>query len=77
MQREIFENWYNYGSLVKKKPNIYVNTAIPVLSNSSNIPQQIETIINDADGSFVKQESNALKRLQEGSKSNYKKSWQR
>ena len=36
-----------------------------MLSNISNIPQQIETIINHADGSFIKQESNALKRLRE------------
>ena len=45
--------------------NINVNTAIPELSNISNILEQIEPIINDVNDNLAKQERRALKERQE------------
>ena len=64
--REIF--WgieYNDESLVKRKSNVNVNTAIPELSNISNILEQIEPTISDVNDNLTKQERKALKELQE------------
>ena len=52
---------YNDESLVKGKSNINVNTAIPELSNISNILEQIESTINDLNDSLTKQERKELK----------------
>ena len=52
-------------NLVKSNSNINVNTAIPELSNISNILEQIEPTINDVNDNLAKQEHRALKELQE------------
>ena len=56
---------YDDESLVKSKPNINVNTAIPELSNILNILEQTEPTINDVNDNLTKQERRALKELQE------------
>ena len=49
---------------MKNKSNINVNTAVPELSNISNILEQIEPTINVADTNLTKQERKALEELQ-------------
>ena len=49
---------------MKNKSNINVNTAVPELSNISNILEQIEPTINFADTNLTKQERKALEELQ-------------
>ena len=56
---------YDDENLVKSKSNINVNTAIPKLSNISNILEQIQPIINHVNDNLTKQERKALKELQE------------
>ena len=61
---------YNDEILVKSKSNINVNTAIPELSNISNILEQtiyntIEPTINNVNDDLTKEERKALKELQE------------
>ena len=56
---------YNDEILGKGKSNINVNTAIPELSNISNILEQIEPTISDVNDNLTKQERKALKELQE------------
>ena len=51
---------YNDKSLVKSKSNINVNTAIPELSNISNILEQIEPTISHVNDNLTKQERKAL-----------------
>ena len=54
---------YDDENLVKSKSNINVNTAIPKLSNISNILEQIQPIINHVNDNLTKQERKALKEL--------------
>ena len=49
------------------------NTAIPELSNISNILEQIEPTINDVNNNLTKQEHITLKETTRKSKSSYKK----
>ena len=56
---------YNHESLAKSKSNINVNTAIPELSNISNILEQVEPTISDVNDNLTKQERKSLKELQE------------
>ena len=51
-------------SSVKNKSNINTNTAVPELSNISNILEQIEPTIIVADTNLTKQERKALEELQ-------------
>ena len=51
-------------SSVKNKSNINANTAVPELSNISNILEQIEPTIIVADTNLTKQERKALEELQ-------------
>ena len=51
-------------SPVKNKSNINANTAVPELSNISNILEQIEPTIIVADTNLTKQERKALEELQ-------------
>ena len=54
---------YDDENLVKSKSNINANTAIPKLSNISNILEQIQPIINHVNDNLTKQERKALKEL--------------
>ena len=56
---------YNDESLVKKRSNVNVNTAILELSNISNILEQKEPTINDARNNLTKQERKELKEVLE------------
>ena len=56
---------YNDESLVKRKSNINVNTAIQELSNTSNKLEQVEPTISNVNDNLTKQECKALKELQE------------
>ena len=56
---------YNDESLVKSKSKINVNTAIPELSNISNILEQIEPNISNVNDNLTKQVRKALKELEE------------
>ena len=51
--------------MIKSESNINVNTAIPELSNISNIIEQIKPTIDDVNHNLTKQECKALKELQE------------
>ena len=55
----------NDESLVKSKSKINVNTAIPELSNISNILEQIEPNISNVNDNLTKQVRKALKELEE------------
>ena len=50
---------------MKSKSNKNVNTAIPEVSNISNILEQAEPTINDVNDNLTKQKRKALKELQE------------
>ena len=54
---------YNDEILGKGKSNINVNTAIPELSNISNILEQVEPTISYVNDNLTKQERKALKQL--------------
>ena len=56
---------YNDESLVKSKSKINDNTAIPELSNISNILEQIEPNISNVNDNLTKQVRKALKELEE------------
>ena len=49
---------------MKSKSNKNVNTAIPEVSNISNILEQAEPTINDVNDNLTKQKRKALKELQ-------------
>ena len=66
------QNWerfwgieYHDESLIKSESNININTAIPELSNISNVIEQIKPTIDDVNDNLTKQERKALKKLQE------------
>ena len=51
--------------MIKSESNININTAIPELSNISNVIEQIKPTIDDVNDNLTKQERKALKKLQE------------
>ena len=65
-RKSVKHNWnvkYNDEILGKGKSNINVNTAIPELSNISNILEQVEPTISYVNDNLTKQERKALKQL--------------
>ena len=56
---------YGDERLVKSKSNINVDSAIPELSNISNILEQVEPTINDVNDNLTKKVRRALQELQE------------